>query len=148
MHYAVTGYMSLEKCRIVIETFVKSLFNYWPLAWMLHSRTLNNKINRFHERALRIPYSDYKSSFNALLEKDGSFTIHHRNTENLAILIYKFIYGLSPTIMGDIIKLNRHPTYNSRTRQKLYSRNPETVRHDTGTIYFLGPNIWAISSNK
>ena len=91
MHYAVTGYMSLEKCRIVIETFVKSLFNYWPLAWMLHSRTLNNKINRFHERALRIPYSDYKSSFNAFLEKDGSFSIHHRNIENLAILIYKFL---------------------------------------------------------
>ena len=30
---------------------------------MLHSRTLNNKITRLHERALKIVYSDYKSSF-------------------------------------------------------------------------------------
>ena len=35
---------------------------------MLHSRSLNDKINRLHERALKIVYSDYKSSFNTLLE--------------------------------------------------------------------------------
>ena len=69
----VTGYMSLEKRRIVMKTFVESQFNYCPLIWMLHSRTLNNKINLLHERALRIIYSDYNSSFNTLLEKDGSF---------------------------------------------------------------------------
>ena len=68
--------MSLEKRRIVMKTFVESQFNYCPLIWMLHSRTLNNKINRLHERALRIVYSDYKSSFNTLLEKDGFFSIH------------------------------------------------------------------------
>ena len=58
----VTTYMSLEKRRIVMKTFVESQFNYCPLIWMLHSRTLNNKINRLHERALRIVYSDYESS--------------------------------------------------------------------------------------
>ena len=75
----VKGCTSLEKHRIVMKTFVKSQFNYCPLIWMLHSRNLNNKINRLHERALRIVYSDYKSSFNTLLERDGSFSIHHRN---------------------------------------------------------------------
>ena len=140
----VTGYMSLEKRRIVMKTFAESQFNYCPLMWMLHSRTLNNKINRLHERALRIVYSDYKSSFNTLLEKDGSFSIHHRNIQSLAIEIYKFLHGLSTAIMGDIIKLNRPPTYNLRTRQELYSRNPKTMRYGTETISFLAPKIWAI----
>ena len=45
---------------------------------MLHSRTSNNKINRPHEQALRIVYSDYELSFNTLLEKDGSFSIHQK----------------------------------------------------------------------
>ena len=135
----VTGYMSLEKRRTVMKTFVESQFNYCPLTWMLHSRTLINKINRLHEIALKIVYSDYKPSFNTLLEKDGSFSIHHRNIQSLAIEIYKSCHGLSPAIMGDIIKLNRPPTYNLRTRQELYSRKIKTVS-------FLAPKIWAIVS--
>ena len=54
----VTGYMPLQKRRIVMKTFVKSQFNYCLLIWMLHSKTLSNKINSLHERALRTVYSD------------------------------------------------------------------------------------------
>ena len=46
---------------------------------MFHSRGLNNKINRIHERALRIAYNDKSSSYGELLAKDRSVTIHHRN---------------------------------------------------------------------
>ena len=98
----VTGYIPLEKHRIVMKTFMDSQFSYCPLIWMLHSRRLNNKINRLHERVLRIIYSDYKSSFNTLLVKGGSFSIHHRNVQILATELYKFLHGLSPAIMGNI----------------------------------------------
>ena len=125
----LTGYMSLEKRRIVMKTFVESQFNHCPLIWMLHSRTFNNKINRLHKRALKIVYTDYKSPFNTLLEKVGCLPIHHRNIPSLAIDIHKFFHGLSAAIMGDIIKLYQPPTYNLRTRHELYNRNPTTVRY-------------------
>ena len=54
-----------------------------------------------------------------------------RNIQSLAIEIYKFLHSLSPAVMSDIIKLNRPPTCNLRTRQKLYSRNTKTVRYGT-----------------
>ena len=50
----IANYMPLEKRRIVMKTFIESQFNYCPLIWMFHSRTINNKINRLHERTLRI----------------------------------------------------------------------------------------------
>ena len=69
----IINYMPLEKRSIVMKTFIESQFNYCQLIWMLHSRTINNKINHLHERALRIVCSDFKSSFEVLLIKDNSF---------------------------------------------------------------------------
>ena len=133
----VTDYMSLEKRRIITKTFVESQFNYCPLIWMLHSRTLNNKIKHLRKRALRTIQSDHKSSFNSLLEKDGSFSIHHRNIESLAIEIYKFLHGLSSTIMGDIIKLNRPLTCNLKKDLELYGRNSKTMRYSKLHLFFI-----------
>ena len=111
---------------------------------MLHSRIMNNKINRLYERALRVVYSDYKSTFNELLDKDGSFSIHHRNIQSLAVEIYKFFHGLSPSIMSQVFKLNSPLPYHLRNSNELYSRNPKTVRYGTETISFLAPKIWSI----
>ena len=62
-----------------MKAFVESQFGYCPLIWMFHSRGLNNKINRMHERALTITCKDKSSTFPQLLENDNSVSIHHRN---------------------------------------------------------------------
>ena len=46
--------MSLDKRKMLLRAFIESQFNCCPLIWMFHSRTLNNKINRLHGKALRI----------------------------------------------------------------------------------------------
>ena len=89
-----------------MKTFVESQFNYCSLIWMFHSRHLDNKINNADEKALTIVYSDYKSTFQELLDKD-SFSVHQRNIQTLAIEIYKHIHGLSPVNMGEVFKINR-----------------------------------------
>ena len=61
---------------------------------MHHSMSLNDKINRIWERALRIVHRDYKSSFKELIEKDKSITIHQKNLQYLAIEIYKIKMGI------------------------------------------------------
>ena len=71
---------------------------------MFCSRKLNNKINRLHERALRIAYADYVSSFEELLIKDGSVTIHQRNLKVLATEMYKIAHGISPKVMHSLVK--------------------------------------------
>ena len=90
---------------------------------MLYSRTMNNRTNRIHKRALRLVYSD---NFEKLLKKDGSFSIHDRNIQTLAIEIY--LDGLSPSIIKNIFQVNTNNQYNLRSRNELYCRNPKTVK--------------------
>ena len=54
----ISKYLNQDKLKIIMKTFIQSQFNYCPLTWMYHNRTLNNKINKLHERALRIVYKD------------------------------------------------------------------------------------------
>ena len=49
-----------------MRAFVNSQFNYCPLIWMFHNRTLNNKVNKLHERALRLVYKNDDLSFQEL----------------------------------------------------------------------------------
>ena len=95
----VTPYMNLSKRCILMNVFFKSQFSYCPLVWMCHSRANNSKINRLDERCLRIIYLDKQSSFEALLEKDGSVSIHNRNIQILATETFKIKNDLSPEIM-------------------------------------------------
>ena len=69
---------------------------------MCHNRTFNNNINHSHERCLRIVYSDKTSSFEKLLEKDGSVTIHTRDLQALATEMFKVYKNLSPAIIADL----------------------------------------------
>ena len=126
------------------KAFIESQFNNYPLIWMLHSRTMNNKINRLHERSLRIAYSDQSSTFEELLERDKTFSIHHKNIQSLAIEIYKFVNGLSPEITNSVFNLKENNRCSLRNVYELFSRNPITVKYDTETISYLTPKIWSI----
>ena len=124
--------------------FSNSQFNYCPLIWMCHSGENNNKINKLHERCLRIIYNDKPSSFNAILEKDGSVSIHERNIKILAIEMFKVSKNLAPPQMLEIFKLKDQPQYNLRYNS-LFSRPlGKSVYKSTESLSFLGPKIWNI----
>ena len=139
----ISNFMNPQKLRILVKAFFESQFSYCPLVWMFHSRTLNNRINKLHERALRLVYKDPHLTFEQLLEKDNSFTIHHRNLQKLAIEIYKIINNESPVIMKQIFPVSNNP-YNLRNNNPFISTNVHTVYNGTETISFRGPQIWAL----
>ena len=81
----VEPFMSFNKRKLLMNAFFTSQFSYCPLIWICHSRLNNRKINRLYERCLRIIYNDKQSSFDELLNKDSSVSIHIRNLQKLAI---------------------------------------------------------------
>ena len=90
-----------------MNAFIHSQFSYCLLIWMCHSRTIHSLINNIHERSLRIVYKDDVASFEELLEKSSSVSIHHRNLQALAIEVYKSLNNLSFPLMTDLLKLKK-----------------------------------------
>ena len=81
--------MQPEKLELLMKTFVMFQFSYCSLIGMLHDRNLNNKVNKIHERDLRITYKNNVSSFKNGLEMDNSVTAHQRNLQLPMVEIYK-----------------------------------------------------------
>ena len=89
---------------------------------MSHSGTMNNRINKIHEKTLRLVYKDEKNlSLDDLLKKDKSVSIHQRNLQILATEIYKAKNDLGPEIMKDIFHSVQKP-YNLRNDSTLQRR--------------------------
>ena len=118
----VSKFISKKKLRFIVKAFILSQFSYYPLVWMCHSRTLDNKINKLHERALRLVYDDKQSTCEELLNINKSITIQNRNLQVLATELYKVHYGLAPELMNDIFE-KRDVTYNFINNSILKTRN-------------------------
>ena len=101
----VSSLMRFKKRKCIVSSFITCHFSYCPLVWMFRSRHLNNRINHIHERALRIIFQDYNSSFIELLRKDSSLTIHQRNLKLLVTEMFKVKIGCSRNIMKEILEI-------------------------------------------
>ena len=137
----ISPFMDENKRKIIMKSFITSQFGYCPLIWMFHSRNLNNKINSLHERALRITYNDRFLTFQELLEKDNSVSIHQRNLQVLAVVMFKIYRNISTKILNDIF-LPKINSYDLRNKSTFESRKVNSVYHGTESLSFLGPKIW------
>ena len=130
--------MDLNKKRLLLNAFFMSQFSYCQLVWMSHILTKNNKINRLHERCLRLIYNYKKSSFEQLLEIDSSVSVHDRNLRALATEMYKIYHGISLTIMNEIITLRHQNQYNLRNWTYFDVPKVRTVIHGSESVGYLG----------
>ena len=107
---------------------------------------MNKRINSLHERALRVVYKDDNLTFPQLLEKDKSFTIHERNLQKLAVLMYQVKHKMCPQPVQDIFLLNsRAPELRSRDKDDLEHwvlPKARTVNYGIETLRYRGPDIW------
>ena len=127
----VSSFMSTGQKRITRKAFINSQFGYCHLVWMNHNRKINNRINRIHERALRVVYND---------EKDNAVKIHDRNLQILATEMFKVKLGIAPVIMNDVFRIRKND-YNTRKADEFQSHCVKAVHYGTETVSFLGPKL-------
>ena len=86
----IAPYLNHNQIGLIYNSFFKGQLSYCSLIWTFCSRRSNHLINKLQERALRIAYNDFNSSFSELLEMANESTIHTRNLKFLLSEVYKF----------------------------------------------------------
>ena len=114
----ISNYVDVEKLRVM-------MFSYCPLVWMFHDRSVN-KINKIHERDLRIAYKDSCSNFEELLTKANTVSIHHKNLQLLATEIFKTQRNLNPRFMNQIF-VEKDTPYTLRGGRNILAPKPNTT---------------------
>ena len=126
-----------------MNAFILSQFSYCPLIWMFHSRKLNHRITKIHECALRIVYNDHQCTFEELLEKDNSFTIHKGNLQKLAIEMLKVNNGLLVQLVGENFHfVENHYNFIHESGKKFKVDHVETETCGKQSISYFRPKIW------
>ena len=137
----IRKYLDFNKLRTIFKTFFESQFKYCPLTWMFYSKTTNNKINNLHKRFLRLVYDDYRSTFEELLQKDNSFSVHHYNIQTLCVELYKVYNNILQTVFSDLF-IRNHINYNLRSQSDFVIPQIKTVYNGTNSLRYFGPIIW------
>ena len=100
---------------------------------MFQIKTINYKLDTFHARALRLIYRDSYYTFEQLLEKDGTFSIHERNLQKL---MYKVKYSLCPKSFQDLFCIRE------RGKGDFVVPRINTVNRGVETVRYKGPKSW------
>ena len=101
---------------------------------MFHSRGRNTKINRIHERCLRIIYNDKKSTFYELL---GSLRF-------FACEMFKLKRDMVPELIKELILPNKQHRYELRNNPDFAVPIVKSVHKDLESLSYLGPKTWEL----
>ena len=91
---------------------------------MFLNGSLNHKINRLHERCIRVIYSDSRWSYDELLNLDNSVSIHHRNFSNRNV---QGTHWSATYILNEVFPLKPTSNYNLRNQQEFTIRPIKTT---------------------
>ena len=83
-----------------INSFIIPQFTYCPLISMFTSKRCYKRINKIHERSLRLILNDYESLFDSLLSTLNGKTIHQRCINVLLTEVNNYLNSYSPNLVN------------------------------------------------
>ena len=124
---------------LIYHAFIEANFNFCPLIWMNRNKTDMRRIENLQKRALRLVYNE-KLSFDELLMKAKTYSLHVRWKRQLVVEVYKAIKGLTPSYISDLYQ-QKTSNYNLRS---VGIQQPQfnTMTHGFHSLRQEGTRLW------
>ena len=80
----VFKYINILQCKLIANGFIMSQFSHCLLIWISNSRAMEHRINRIHDKALKLIYQNQTQlTFTVLFQENKIVSIHQRNVKTL-----------------------------------------------------------------
>ena len=125
----------------IYHAFIMSNFNFCPLIWHFCSKGNTEKPKKIHFRALKFMFQGFNSSYDSLLEKAGTITLHLCRLRCLAFETFRIVYGLSPSYLRDFVCL-KESSYKFRYTKLLELPRAKSTRFGSNSFRFQAAKLW------
>ena len=137
----ISKHLNINSRRAIYNSFIMSNFNYCPLVWHFCGQVNNQKLEKIQERALRILFADYNSSYTELLGRAGTTTLLIQRLRLIALTVFKSLHGLNPPCLNDMFTPKQVP-YRMRDSSLLEQSRCRTTTFGLCSISYIGAKLW------
>jgi len=137
----VRRYVSKSQLKLLLNSYIISVFTYAPIVWMFCSKALNREIEKVHKRALRAVLNDFSSNYEELLENSFCKRIHCIHLYHLLCEVFKTLHGLNPSFMKSFF-VPKPTRYNLRDTNLLALPLTNSIRYGMQSFNFRGSLLW------
>ena len=137
----IAKYLNVPSRRAIHQSFIASNFSYCPLVWHFCGKSNNKKIEKIHERSLRIIYGDYSSSYEDLISLAGTSTCLVSRLKHMMMEVFKSVNNLNPSHLGELFIVKDTP-YEMRRQIKLVQPMRQTTTHGIRSFSYTGAKLF------
>ena len=127
--------------KIIYNSFVLSNFNYCPLVWHFCGKVNNGKLEKIQERALRILYKDYESSYEELISEAGTTNLLTSRIKKICLEVLKSLHGTTPPCVSNMFQ-PKEQNYSLRNKIPIIQPRRNTTTNGLRTISYIGAKLW------
>ena len=118
-----------------------SILNFCPLIWHFCSKSNTDKLEKNDFRALKFVFQDFNSSYEDLILKAGSTTLHLSRLRTLVTETLQVAYGLFPTYLQESVCF-KDSSYNFMYTDLLEIPRTKSTRYGTNSFRYQAAILW------
>ena len=136
-HPRIYKHLNINSRMAIYSSFIMSSFSHCPLVWHIRGQVNNHKHEKIQERALRILFAHYNSSYMELLEKAGTTTLLLERFRLIALTVFTSLHGFNPPCLNYMFT-PKYVSYQMRDSSLL----EQSCCRTTYSISYIGAKLW------
>ena len=136
----LSSFLSIENKLAIYKAFIQANFSFGPYVYHFTGRCEARMMEKVNERALRVVYDDFTSSYSDLLNQNNQISLYDQRTIYVIEHVFKIVHEDAPPIQSNFFNITNVP-YSLRS-EMFYQDNFDTYTFGFNSLRIAGASMW------